>query len=215
VKYQQRLWEYRGLDLALMARTVILMYHSIADNSKDPHALHPDVFAAQMERLATSRISVVGFGQALLETNTWDWRSRVVISFDDAYSDFLTNAAPVLRHHRFPAIVFAPTGLLGGTAAWDSYDKSKSLMDWDDLGEVRRLEFDLGAHSVSHARLTNCSDAELERELCDSLGSLQARFDQVVPALAYPGGHFGPRERAAARRAGYVAAVGVTSRFAN
>ena len=215
MKDRQRLWVYRGLDAALLAHTVILMYHSIADNPKDPHAVHPEVFAAQMEQLASSGMRVVELERALRELSAWDGKCRVVISFDDAYCDFLANAAPVLRHYSFPAIVFAPTGLLGGSAAWDSYDKSKPLMDWDELGEVRRLGFDLAGHSVSHARLTECSDAELEREMCDSLGSLQARFDQIVPALAYPGGHFGPRERAAARRAGYVAAVGVTSRLAN
>lgn len=215
VTYRNSQWAYRDLDVVLMAHTVILMYHSIADNPKDPHSVHPDVFAAQMERLAASGIRVVEFESALLEMSAWDARTRVVISFDDAYSDFLVNALPVLLHHRFPAIVFAPTGLLGRTASWDTYDRTKTLMGWDELVEVRRLGFGIAGHTVSHARLTECSDSELERELCDSLCALREHLDHVVPVLSYPSGHFGSRECAAARRAGYEAAVGVSSRFAN
>jgi peptidoglycan/xylan/chitin deacetylase (PgdA/CDA1 family) len=191
------------------------MYHSIGDNPVDPHSLHPDIFARQMEELSRRRVRVVGLLDALNEMRQWRKGLRIVITFDDAYSDFLTNAAPVLKEYGYPATVFAPTGLLGGNAAWDSYDKGKVLMTWSELAELQHMGFSVGGHTVSHARLTECSESELERELRDSLLQLKEHLDGSIPVLSYPGGYFGHRESLAARKAGYMAAVGVGSRVAN
>ncbi len=193
----------------------IWMYHSIADNPNDPHAVHPGVFAAQMEALATARVSVIDLSTALAGLKAWRSVGAVVLTFDDAYKDFLVNAVPVLRRCGFPATVFAPTGLLGGISAWDSYDRSKPLMDWEELNEVQRLGFGIGSHTVSHPRLTQCDSQVVERELRLSLEELRSRLAKVVPVLAYPGGYYGRRETECVRDAGYVGAVGLASRLAN
>ena len=139
----------------------------------------------------------------------------VALTFDDAYEDFLADAVPILRQHSFAATVFAPTGLLGGTAKWDTYDKTKRLMDWSEMREVERLGHQVASHTVSHPRLTECDEAMLDRELRGSLDSLREHLSQPVPILSYPGGYFGRREMRAARRSGYVGAVGVASRWLN
>lgn len=191
------------------------MYHSIANNPRDPHAIHPEAFARQMTDLAQRQTQVLPLVQAIAELRAWRKFGGIAITFDDAYQDFLLNAAPVLKQHGFHATVFTPTGLLGGTAVWDTYDKSKRLMDWDELGEVYRLGFGIGSHTVSHPRLTECDAATLEYELRASLDSLTERFANMTPIISYPGGYFGRREMRAARRAGYMAGVGVASRWAN
>ena len=192
----------------------ILMYHSIADNSADPHAVHPERFEAQMSELAQNR-SAVDLPQAIGHLFKWTFASGVALTFDDGYHDFLLHAAPILKRHDLPATVFVPTGHLGENAAWDSYDKSKRLLDWDELAEVQRMGFGVASHTISHPRLTECDDRTLEFELRGSLDQLKERLPEVVPLLSYPGGYFGSREMKAARAAGYTGAVGVASRFKN
>jgi peptidoglycan/xylan/chitin deacetylase (PgdA/CDA1 family) len=120
----------------------ISMYHSVAENSRDPHAVHPEIFAQQMESLQQQGYRVVGLGAALAGLREWKLEYRTVaLTFDDSYEDFLAHAVPILRQHCFDATVFAPTGLLGGSAQWDSYDKTKRLMDWDEMREVERPGF--------------------------------------------------------------------------
>jgi peptidoglycan/xylan/chitin deacetylase (PgdA/CDA1 family) len=193
----------------------ILMYHSIADNPRDPHALHPAIFESQMAELVRRDTSVVHLPEAIDQLASWGRGSGVALTFDDGYRDFLLNAAPVLSRYRLTATVFVPTGLLGGNAVWDSYDKSKRLLDWDELAEVQRLGFGVASHTISHPRLTECDDGALEYELRGSLDQLKERLGEPVPILSYPGGHFGRREMKATQRAEYIGAVGVASRFNN
>jgi peptidoglycan/xylan/chitin deacetylase (PgdA/CDA1 family) len=142
-------------------------------------------------------------------------RGYVALTFDDAYRDFLANVLPVLEHYRYPATLFVPTGLLGGASVWDSYDKSKPLMTWPELAEAQYRGVTVASHTVTHSRLTECDDRRLAYELQTSLDMLRERLDEVFPALAYPGGDFGLREQKAARQAGYICALGVTSRWGN
>ncbi|MBC7261361.1 MAG: polysaccharide deacetylase family protein [Chloroflexi bacterium] len=194
----------------------IMMYHSIADNPNDPHAVHPDHFSAQIAFIA-ARYQVVDLLTAVTELRQWRHLvNTVALTFDDAYADFLENAAPVLKRYCLPATLFVPTGLLGRTAEWDSYDKSKPLMDLRALLEVQRLGFQIGSHTVTHPRLTDCNDKVLHFELRESREYLRLHVpDSFVPILSYPGGYFGPREIRAARQAGFVAGLGTASRLAN
>lgn len=210
--FRNNLYAYRLLDLILRPRTVILMYHSIADNIRDPHAVRPDDFAAQMEAIASARIPVIPLQSAVQNRGSGN---VIVLTFDDAYRDFLHNAVPVLRKRGFPATVFAPTGLLGGRAVWDTYDTSKPLMDWDELTEVSRCGFTVGSHTVSHARLTDCDSRQIHQELTNSLDALLTRIPNAIRALSYPGGFCGQREMAAVKKAAYTCAVMVTSRRGN
>jgi len=192
------------------------MYHSIADNPNDPHAVHPDQFSAQMAHIA-AKYRVVDLLTGINELRRWRYLvNTIALTFDDAYVDFLENAAPLLKQYNLPATLFVPTGLLGRTAEWDSYDKSKPLMDLQALLEVQQLGFRIGSHTVTHSRLTDCDPTALDFELRQSMDYLRLYVpDSFVPILSYPGGYFGPREIRAAQQAGFVAGLGTASRLAN
>ncbi len=195
----------------------ILMYHSIADNPLDPHAIRPEAFDQQMRQLEQSGATIVSVSDGI--RRLWGGvigGGMVAVSFDDALRDFLVTAAPILLSHHIPASVFVPTAFVGKTAEWDTHDKSKPLMDWDQLNEIQRLGFDVGSHSVTHPRLVNCDDRQLEYELRHSLEELQDRLTQPpLPILAFPGGFTGERELAMVRKTDYIAGLGVTSRWLN
>ena len=137
-------------------RLRILMYHSISDNPHDPHAISPNVFRQQMQALRTLRVVSLAEGLALLDAQKL--RKSVIITFDDALSDFYTTALPMLIEFAYPATVFVPTGLVGQYATWDSYDKTKRLMSWQQLESCQRFGVVFGSHTVNHANLTACRD---------------------------------------------------------
>lgn len=199
-----------------LSRLCILMYHSISDTPHDPFSIHPQVFERQMAVLAASGKTVIGLDEALTCLyHQKSFQRTVVITFDDGYCDFLTTAVPVLKRFGFPATLFVPTGLVGGTARWHNYDKSKPLLNWDELEEAQRLGFTIASHTVSHPRLSQCSDTSLADELEMSLITLRQRLGNVLPILAYPFGDFGEREIKAARKAGYTGGVSTISRWGN
>jgi peptidoglycan/xylan/chitin deacetylase (PgdA/CDA1 family) len=197
-------------------RLRILMYHSIVDNPRDPHAIRPAVFEAQMQALADEHCEIVSLDEGVRRLQKRESvQNAVAITFDDAYRDFLTTALPILERFGLPVTLFVPTGHVGGTAVWDSNDKTKQLMDWDELREAARRGVTLASHTISHPRLTECDDVQLHYELHNSLETLRSRAEKVCPALAYPAGAYGPREMQAASHAGYVCALGTSSRWGN
>jgi len=212
-RFSQTPW--RALPAWLIGnRLKILMYHSISNNPRDPHAITPQKFRSQMKSLQTKRVVSLMEGVSLLR-NGFSLRGVYVITFDDALLDFYTQALPVVREFGYPVTIFIPTGIVGGKAMWDSYDTSKFLMTWQQLDECQQWSISFGSHTVNHVRLPECDDATMIDELTSSLHILQERLGNVIPALAYPGGYYDDRVREATRQAGYVCAFIASSRWGN
>lgn len=142
-------------------------------------------------------------------------KNMFVITFDDALLDFYTQALPILAEFNYPATMFIPTGMVGQKATWDSYDQNKSLMTWEQLKACQKFNISFGSHTVNHIRLTECDDAMMMHELRDSLGMLRELLENVIPALAYPGGYQDERVRKAVELAGYTCGLGASSRWGN
>src|SRR5581483_2844399 len=91
-------------------RVRILMYHSIANEPRDRLAISPSSFAAQMQYLADGQFNVISLAAACQLLRTGRTLSKaIVLTFDDGFRNFLTNAAPILQEHGFPATVFIVT----------------------------------------------------------------------------------------------------------
>ena len=95
-------------------RAGILMYHRVAAEEADPWNLcvTPEAFDEQMEVLARRRAAVdlAAFGDGSAYGKAGD---RIAVTFDDAYSDNLAAALPILEKHEIPATIFVVTGALG------------------------------------------------------------------------------------------------------
>ena len=195
-------------------RLHILMYHSIADNPRDPHAVPPVEFRKHMQSLQSKQVVSLQTGLEYLRSGH-SLHNVYVITFDDALLDFYTNAMPVIREFGYAITMFVPTGLVGQSAVWDSYDASKPLMNWHQMEECQKYKVAFGSHTVNHVRLTECADDVIVNELSVSLQTLRDHLENVIPALAYPGGYHDERVRDAVQSAGCACAVGAASRWGN
>ena len=66
---------------------------------------------------------------------------------------------------------------------------------------------EIGSHTSSHADLSQASEEDAYREMADSRGTLQELLQLPIDSFAYPKCGYSPACPAAARRAGYSAAV--------
>lgn len=101
---------------------VVLMYHSVADAipGTDPFDLHvsPGNFRNQIEALSKVAriISLTELGEDMAGGRTPP--DTVALSFDDAYENNLSVAAPILQRAGAPATLFVCPGLLGRQHFW-------------------------------------------------------------------------------------------------
>jgi peptidoglycan/xylan/chitin deacetylase (PgdA/CDA1 family) len=182
------------------AAVTVLGYHRV-DVTGGDLAVTPAAFASQMAVLSDLRRDGVptvdlATARAQIDAGTGPRRS-VVLTFDDAWADNHTNALPCLVEHGLPAVLYAPSRLLGQP----DYMTCAQLVEMADAGVI------IGAHTRTHPDLRRCTEQELDTEVAGSKGDLEDLLGRPVTTFAYPTGLFDERVEAAVERAGFSDAV--------
>jgi peptidoglycan/xylan/chitin deacetylase (PgdA/CDA1 family) len=98
--------------------TLILCYHRVAEDVEDSFRLcvRPDNFAAHLEEAVRGREP-----STLADLSVPSRRPRVVVTFDDGYTDNLGNALPIAESKGVPITVFVTSGMIGNRKGfwWD------------------------------------------------------------------------------------------------
>jgi len=122
-------------------RAIILLYHRVTDVDSDPQLLcvSPARFAEHLDILRTfgrsTRLNLLD--EALRRGN--GGRSEIVVTFDDGYSDNLSNAKPLLQRHEIPATVFMTTDVLGSPKEFWHDDLERLCLHPGILPETLRI----------------------------------------------------------------------------
>ncbi len=185
----------------------VLLYHYIGlnpnkdDKARDGLSTSPQVFDEQLALLKAN-----GFTAITLDTmaTAFDGKTLppkpIILTFDDGYIDFYTNAYPILVKYQMTGTVFIPTGLIGSNDGM--------YMNWSQIEELSRKPYVVfGAHSVNHYYLPKSSPAVLLNELTESKRVLEQHVGYNVNWFAYPYGAFNDEVVAAAKHAGYIGAL--------
>jgi peptidoglycan/xylan/chitin deacetylase (PgdA/CDA1 family)/GT2 family glycosyltransferase len=172
----------------------ILMYHRIAADGPttlERYRVVPKVFADQLTALYQAGYRTIGIYDWILalEQDEPLTGKPIVLTFDDGYRDFLTNAMPILRVHGFSATVFLVAERVGGISDWDAeYGESASLLSWDEVRALQEAGIHFGCHSSLHRPLTGMSFKELTEDIVRARAILEEGLGTPVTALAYPYG---------------------------
>jgi peptidoglycan/xylan/chitin deacetylase (PgdA/CDA1 family) len=84
-------------------------------------------------------------------------------------------------------------------------------MDWDELGGLSDLGWEIGSHTRTHPRLTALDEQTLREELTVSMHECADHLGVPCRSIAYPYGDVDQRVAERAREAGYVAGAGLSS----
>ncbi|MDQ0321102.1 peptidoglycan/xylan/chitin deacetylase (PgdA/CDA1 family) [Pararhizobium capsulatum DSM 1112] len=174
--------------------------------------VRPEEFAWQMEYLAGHGFHVVNFEEfeELRAKRKQLQQNCVLITFDDGYEDNLLYAAPVLKKHGFPALVFVVADFIGKQSAdilpYADERQYGRFLSQEQIGELMTVGIDIGSHTLSHPLLTSLDAARLQQEITGSRERLEQMFGTAVKSFAYPGGDFDQRVEQSVARAGYSAA---------
>jgi peptidoglycan/xylan/chitin deacetylase (PgdA/CDA1 family) len=192
----------------------ILMYHEIAGRADTASrlAVPPDSFAAQVRHLHDSGYTTLTFSAlaAILDGEMARLPERpIVLTFDDGFADFHSQALPVLRQYGFTATVFVTTGWVADAGRYAAGRRPGRMLCWNQIRETLAAGVEVGAHSHGHPQLDQISPTSLRDELATSKNLLQDQLGTTVDGLAYPFGYSNARVRRAAREVGYEHACAV------
>lgn len=172
-----------------------LMYHHIAQEAANL-TVTIEFFRKQMEYLRDRGYTVTGMGEltAFFDQGQALGKKIILLTFDDAYEDFFTNAYPVLREFGFKATVFVPTGLVN----------NPGYLSWGQIAEMNGSGLiTFGNHTWSHNNLGG-SKEKVNEEI--GLADTQLTEHEVnsVKVLVYPYGTAWNWAETAAQEKGYV-----------
>jgi peptidoglycan/xylan/chitin deacetylase (PgdA/CDA1 family) len=195
----------------------ILMYHSIGDKFSKrfaPFVVPPRQFAEQMAYLAAAGytpLTVQELVNAWAGTHNTLPARPVVLTFDDGFADFRTQALPLLQQYGFAATLFVTTGFVGSTSQWLEREGAgaRPLLSWRELSEVSAVGIECGGHTHTHPALDALPDERLRTEITECRDCLQQGLGRVVSSFAYPFGYHSASVQMAVREAGYTSACAV------
>ena len=197
----------------------VLAYHKIDGFELSGTWISPGRFAAHIDYLLDSGFIFIDedtFVDAV-EGRTEGSGRELLLTFDDGYCDLLHQAAPILKSRSIPALAFIVTSFAGRENRWElNLPRRKSRhLDWEQLGELMSMGFDIGSHTATHRDLTRIPVEQARRELQLSRVAIRENLGIEAKSLSYPFGRAGPEIRREAEKAGYRVAFSLYPPFAN
>lgn len=185
-------------------RALILMYHRIRDDGRDPDiSVSRKSFGRQMKYL-TNNFEVIPLSALVdqLKDKTNLRNDTVAVTFDDGYKDNFLNAFPILQKYRVKPTIFVVSGSVG---------KNDEMLNVSEMKLMQKEGIEFGSHTVSHRVLMNVDDGQARKEIANSKVELEYILKDGVTYFAYPKGkkntHYNETTKCLVREAGYTAAV--------
>lgn len=187
----------------------MLMYHAITPGAGTPAwpwAVSMRQFRSQLDFLAAEGYATPPLSELVAAPESKLLGRTAVITFDDGYANNFA-ACEELQKRGMRATCFIVTGAIGQEPTWPADGRpSGRLLNIAELREILKMGMEVGSHTVSHVRLTEADDTNLQHELRGSRALLQDLLGNAVTSFAYPFGAWDARCVAAVRQAGYTAA---------
>lgn len=192
----------------------ILMYHSISEHAAPkyrPFAVPPEMFAYHMGYLHQHLyipITVTQFVRAVAQGGAALPERPVVLTFDDGFADFFTEALPILKQYNFTATLYVTTGFIGSTSRWMQREGEamRPMLTWSQVSEISASDIECGGHSHWHRQLDTLPVSEARDEIVRCKKLLEDHLGQEVSTFAYPYGYHSATIKQLVRETGYTSA---------
>jgi len=182
----------------------ILTYHSI-DESGSVISTAPAVFRRQMKYLHENGYRAIALKEFLssLSENKTPYLKTVVLTFDDGFQNFLTEAFPVLEEYEFRATVFLVTDFCGKRNDWAGNPPElppSRVLSWSEIKQLDKSGIEFGGHTRTHPDLTKVSAARVESEIVESKKTIEDALGCEAATFAYPFGRFNEAVKASVEK---------------
>ncbi|SHM27401.1 polysaccharide deacetylase family protein [Hymenobacter psychrotolerans] len=197
----------------------VLMYHKIPDEPlQTRHRIFvtKDRFAEHLRFFQQQRFTPITFLDYLAfangDKNLTDFPARpLILTFDDGYLDNYTNLLPLMQQYGFRGVLY----LLGNPAIrhnyWDTdHDPAEprsEIMDEEQKRAFVAAGWEIGAHTMSHARLPELPLPDAAREIQESKVALEQALGTQIVSFAYPYGALTEANKQQVREAGFAFGV--------
>ncbi len=172
----------------------LLTFHSITRSPRFKIDLTPGALERVVRGIRRAGAAIVSLDAAVagLAAGTRSDRHQVVLTFDDGYQDFLTEAVPILARLEAPAVVSVVPAYVESRKAFEfATGGGRKSMSWDELAELHEYHQDLvtiANHSWAHRDYSQMSLEAVRRDALDAQEAFEAHLGRRPRYFTYPYG---------------------------
>jgi peptidoglycan/xylan/chitin deacetylase (PgdA/CDA1 family) len=187
-------------------RLPIITYHYVEfvkdkrDVIRQKLTINPRLFEQQIKSLHDAGVQsyFVKDVPALLKGELVLATKSAVLTFDDGYRDFYTDAFPILKKYQMKSTIFLISSFLG----------RNDFLTLDQVTEMLSSGLiEVGSHTLHHANLKKANLSYATDEIVQSKANLEKLFGIPVESFAYPYGAYDDQAVKLVKEASYSAAV--------
>jgi peptidoglycan/xylan/chitin deacetylase (PgdA/CDA1 family) len=186
----------------------VLTYHHIQSqelatkNKQTSLSVYTSVFERQLQYLKELQYNTITPAQLIKFFDVKESlpSKSILLSFDDGYEDFYTDAYPLLKKFGFRGIVFLPTGLMN----------NPGYLTWDQIKEMSAYGILFGNHTWSHQTMQTNPEKILS-EIATADTQLIDRQLNNPKIFAYPYGTISKQSESVLKQYGYNIAFSTKS----
>jgi len=130
----------------------------------------------------------------------------IAVTLDDGYRDNYEVAYPIFKKYNVPFCIYVTTGYIGGEFGVRE-DRPVTLTEELILALDKEPLCTLGAHTVTHSNMTKLSADEQEREIVDSIRTMEQITGHKITHLTIPYGAKNQQTMSLLRRESITAQV--------
>lgn len=178
-----------NIEKKTMKKSPIFMFHAV-DHHNDVLGVSPSVFENLMRNLQSHYYQGMPLSNFCERLNTSDDQTRICsLTFDDGYASVYESALPLMQTHGHTATVFLTVGHDGHVMEMSG----RQMLNWEQIRELHKLGYEIGAHTLTHPDLRRVSDAQLNQEIVDPKTIIEDKLGERVRTFAYPFGYYDAR----------------------
>jgi peptidoglycan/xylan/chitin deacetylase (PgdA/CDA1 family) len=197
----------------------VLMYHKIPDAPiATRHQIYvtKDRFAQHLAYFKKRGLTPITFADYLqfarAERPLAEFPARpIILTFDDGYLDNFTNLLPLMQQYGYRGVIY----LLGDfdvrhnqwDVAVDPTEPRAEIMSAEQKRAFVAAGWEIGAHTMSHPRLSTLPLPEAAAEIRHSKTALETALNTEIVSFAYPYGDCNAAVKEAVRAAGFALGI--------
>ena len=157
------------------------MYHRFNENKYPSTNIKMDIFREHINIIKNSDFNFHNPYNFDEQFNKPKSKKEILITIDDAFESFYTEAWPYLKENKIPFILFVSTEPVG----------KRGYMTWKQIKEIESYNFtNIGHHSHTHEYLIDVSNEEFILDI-ETANKIFVRELGYIPSLfSYPFGEY-------------------------
>jgi peptidoglycan/xylan/chitin deacetylase (PgdA/CDA1 family) len=157
------------------------MYHRFNESKYPSTNIQMEIFEKQIEIIKKSNYELLNPGTFKKNFDVLKSNKEILITIDDAFQSFYTEAWPYLKKNKIPFILFVSTEPVG----------KKGYMNWDQIREIEAEEFALiGHHSHTHGYLVDETNNKFILDIEQANKIFLNELGYVPNLFSYPFGEY-------------------------